>query len=60
MTDDSNTPIDEQDLKCPECKGLLKRRRTRKPDECEMLCGVCGQQFDVCDLETVDRLKKGS
>ena len=49
-----------QELICPDCKGALKRRRTRKADECEMLCGVCGQQFDVCDLETVDLLKKGS
>jgi len=60
MTDESANKVDEQDLECPDCKGALKRRRTRKPDECEMLCGVCGQQFDVCDLDTVDRLKKGS
>ena len=44
-------------LKCPDCKAMLKRRRTRNPDECEMICGGCGKQFDVCDLETVDQLK---
>lgn len=47
-----------QDFKCPECRQPLKKRRTRTPDECEMLCGGCGASFDVCDLETVDRLKK--
>jgi hypothetical protein len=60
MQDKKNESADEQALTCPDCKGLLKRRRSRKPDECEMLCGVCGQQFDVCDLETVDRLKNQS
>ncbi len=49
-----------QDLKCPECRGTLKRRRTRNPDECEMVCGGCGQSFDVCDLDTVDKLKQHS
>lgn len=48
-----------QDFKCPECRQPLKKRRTRTPDECEMLCGGCGASFDVCDLETLDRLKKG-
>jgi len=48
------------DLKCPECKAPLKRRRSRQADECEMLCGGCGQSFDVCDLETVERLKTPS
>ena len=26
-------------------------------DQCEMVCGGCGQIFDVCDTDTVDRLK---
>ena len=60
MEDKTRKKTDDQELTCPDCKGPLKRRRTRKPDECEMLCGVCGQQFDVCDLETVDRLKNQS
>ena len=38
----------------------LKKRRTRTPDECEMLCGGCGASFDVCDLDTVDLLKRES
>ena len=46
------------DLKCPECRASLKQRRTRKPDACEMVCGGCGQIFDVCNLETVQTLKK--
>ena len=45
------------DLKCPECRALLKKRRTRKPDECEMICGGCGAAFDVCDLDTLQKLK---
>jgi hypothetical protein len=44
-------------LKCPECRAELKRRRSRKADQCEMVCGGCGQIFDVCDADTVDRLK---
>jgi hypothetical protein len=54
--DKSKTP----DYRCPECRQPLKRRRTRTPDECEMLCGGCGASFDVCDLDTVDMLKKSS
>jgi len=46
-----------QDLKCPECRAELKRRRSRKVDQCEMVCGGCGQIFDVCDINTVARLK---
>ncbi|MFY9943777.1 MAG: hypothetical protein WAK57_16500 [Desulfobacterales bacterium] len=46
------------DLRCPECRAILKKRKTRKPDECEMVCGGCGQSFDICDLETVEKLKK--
>ena len=45
-------------LRCPECRAKLKERRTRTPDKCEMICGGCGQSFDVCDLETLDELKK--
>ena len=55
-----NQPADEElkDLVCPTCQSDLKRRRTRNPDACEMLCGGCGEMFDVCDLETVEKLKK--
>jgi len=51
---------DKLNLRCPECRAALSRRRTRTPDECEMICGGCGQMFDVCDLETVDILKQQS
>ena len=27
-------------------------------DKCEMVCGGCGQSFDVCDFETLNELKK--
>lgn len=48
----------KQNYRCPECQHPLKRRMTRKPDECEMVCGGCGASFDVCDQQTVDQLKK--
>jgi hypothetical protein len=47
-------------LRCPECRAQLKERRSRTPDKCEMVCGGCGKSFDVCDLETLDALKKQS
>ena len=58
MADKTDTAIDDQNLNCPECRQPLKRRRTRKADECEMICGGCGAMFDVCDLDTVDELKR--
>jgi len=48
------------DLKCPECRAVLKHRRSRKPDACEMVCGGCGQIFDVCDADTLEDLKDSS
>jgi ribosomal protein L37AE/L43A len=45
------------DLKCPECRAVLKRRRSRKVDACEMVCGGCGRIFDVCDAEARGELK---
>lgn len=56
-TDNTNNVID---LRCPECRAELKERRSRKPDKCEMICGGCGKSFDVCNLETLDALKKQS
>jgi hypothetical protein len=47
-------------LKCPQCRAQLKQRRSRQPDKCEMVCGGCGQVFDVCNLETLEALKKQS
>jgi len=56
---DKTEPSDQvQELKCPECRAELKRRRSRKADACEMVCGGCGQIFDVCDTDTVDQLKR--
>ena len=60
MKTDSDNKDNAIDLRCPECRAQLKERRSRTPDKCEMLCGGCGQSFDVCDLETLDELKKRS
>ncbi len=57
MTESKKDPTD---LKCPECRAVLKRRRARKADACEMVCGGCGQIFDVCDPETQAELKDTS
>jgi hypothetical protein len=58
MGSSDKDPAKEAELRCPECRAQLKRRRSRKPDECEMICGGCGQTFDVCDLDTIAQLKQ--
>ena len=58
MRTDPDNNKDATELRCPECRAKLSRRRSRTPDKCEMICGGCGQSFDVCDLETLDALKK--
>lgn len=58
MAHSPNDKSSELDLKCPECRAALKKRRARKADDCEMVCGGCGRTFDVCDLDTVEALKK--
>lgn len=60
MKTEAKNKVEQPDLRCPECHAVLKGRRTRTPDKCEMICGGCGRQFDVCDLETLDALKKQS
>ena len=60
MKTDSDNNKDAMDLKCPECRATLKERRSRTRDKCEMICGGCGQRFDVCDLDTLDALKTQS
>ena len=57
-TNDNFSDAELENLVCPDCRAALTRRRSRNPDVCEMLCGGCGQIFDVCDLETVDKLKQ--
>ena len=59
-TTSNDNQVETDNLKCPDCQAKLKQRRSRTPDKCEMLCGGCGQIFDVCDLETVDMLKRQS
>ena len=60
MSDGPEKTLDTENLKCPECRATLKKRRTRNPDACEMVCGGCGQMFDVCDIDTATALKKRS
>jgi Trm112p-like protein len=49
-------PETTHNLKCPECHAQLKKRRSRRSDKCEMVCGGCGRVFDICDLETLEKL----
>ena len=58
MSDNVRPSEPNPDMKCPQCRAELKRRRSRKVDACEMVCGGCGQIFDVCDTNTVDQLRK--
>jgi hypothetical protein len=44
-------------LKCPDCHARLKKKRGRRVDECELICGGCGRVFDVCGPETLENLK---
>ncbi|MDX2440245.1 MAG: hypothetical protein QNK40_06795 [Desulfobacterales bacterium] len=60
MKKDADNKNDAIELRCPECQAQLKARKSRVPDKCEMVCGGCGQSFDVCNLETLDALKKNS
>lgn len=58
MPEQTKTSSDVDNLRCPTCRAALKKRRSRNVDQCEMVCGGCGETFDVCDLDTVDQLKK--
>lgn len=58
MTDKIKNEKEDPKYKCPECSAPLKQRRSRKANECELVCGGCGAMFDICDLDTVDKLKK--
>jgi len=51
-------PSEAAPLKCPECRYPLKKRRSRTPDACEMICGGCGKQFDICDGDTLTSLQE--
>ena len=58
MTNNTDTASSAEPLRCPTCRAQLKKRRARKADECELVCGGCGEAFDGCDLETVERLRE--
>jgi hypothetical protein len=57
--DDRQTD-DTGGIKCPDCRAKLKKRRGRRSDTCEVVCGGCGRVFDICDWETLEALKKQS
>ena len=38
-----------------ECQALLKPRRGRSPDPCDLVCGGCGKQFNGCEIEKEPR-----
>ena len=58
MNDANKKNNGKLNFKCPGCRAPLKQRKSRKPNECELICGGCGAMFDICDLETVDMLKE--
>ena len=58
MNDTNKKDNEKLKFKCPDCRAPLKQRKSRKPNECELICGGCGAMFDICDLETVDMLKE--
>lgn len=58
MTTSQDSPPEAEPLKCPECRYPLKKRRSRNNDACEMLCGGCGKQFDICDVDTLASLQE--
>jgi hypothetical protein len=60
MAPSNTSRIEDHELKCPECRASLKKRRGRRVDACEMVCGGCGRIFDVCDSESLESLKKPS
>jgi hypothetical protein len=59
-------PVDDQqsddanNLKCPDCRAKLKKRRGRRSDKCEVVCGGCGRVFDICDMGTLEKLESQS
>ena len=58
MKDKTKNGKEEPQFICPGCSAPLKQRKSRKANECELICGGCGAMFDVCDLDTVEELKK--
>jgi uncharacterized protein YbaR (Trm112 family) len=60
MKDSLKNRETEKELRCPDCRYPLKRRRSRQADDCEMLCGGCGRAFDVCDLDTLEEIRDQS
>ena len=55
MNDEKKTPSPTPERRCPECRALLKPRRGRDPDPCDLVCGGCGKQFNGCEVENAPR-----
>ncbi|MDO9111994.1 MAG: hypothetical protein Q7U40_15150 [Desulfatirhabdiaceae bacterium] len=55
MNDEKKTPSPTPERRCPECRALLKPRRGRSPDPCDLVCGGCGKQFNGCEIEDAPR-----
>ncbi|MFH0998709.1 MAG: bifunctional DNA-binding transcriptional regulator/O6-methylguanine-DNA methyltransferase Ada [Pseudomonadota bacterium] len=55
MNDEKNTAPPTPELRCPECRAILKPRRGRSPDPCDLVCGGCGKQFNGCEIEKEPR-----
>jgi hypothetical protein len=47
VKNDTGNKDDTMDLRCSECRALLKRRRSQTPDKCEMVCGGCVQEYHL-------------
>lgn len=58
-TDPKSIDPKSEGLNCPECGMGLKRRRSRNPDACELVCGGCGHLFDVCEPGALEDIREG-
>lgn len=57
MPNETDSTNKAEALRCPDCQAILKHRRSRTPNACEMVCGGCGQFFDVCDTDVRNTLE---
>jgi hypothetical protein len=51
MNDEKKTPTPTPERRCPECRAILKPRRGRTPDPCDLVCGGCGKEFNGCEID---------
>jgi hypothetical protein len=55
MNDEKKVSKPVPEIRCPECRALLKPRHGRNPDPCDLVCGGCGKQFKGCEIEEESR-----